>query len=192
MALRFCLHNRSPIETNVGTGKMDLNQEHNQALSMLINHQYLEEYPDRTRMYYIGGSLKLLALGVGDFGATFAHEDSPISTLVEGFYTALQPFYGKINRKEWDRRYAAYSNEDPSESEGTSLDALVPVNHDLLLDVFTKVVHSGAVGWNSMPPKTPDQFEALYDANSHTFMKLTTVVRQENDGSGSSSLRVDQ
>ena len=107
-------------------------------------------------------------------GPFFTHHNGPIPTLVEGFYTALQPFYGKINRKEWDRRYAAYSNEDPSESEGTSLDALAPVNHDILLDVFTRVLHSKTVKWNSIPPKTPDQFKGLRNRNGRTYINATT------------------
>ena len=173
MALRFCLHNRSPIETNARTGEMKLNPKGNKALSDLVNFQYLQQYPDEADRYELGGTVKLSALQLGRFEAPFTHGDSPISTLLKGFYTALQPFYSKIDREEWDRRYAAYSNEDPSESEGTSLDALVPVNHDLLLDVFTKVRHSKTVKWNSIPPKTPDQFKGLRDRNGRPHINAT-------------------
>ena len=120
MALRFCLHMRSRIEID-GAGNMELIPEGNEALSDLITSQYLQGFPDKTNKYELGGTAKLSALREGDFGVIFTHDDSPISTLLKGFYTALKPFYSKIDKAEWHRRYDAYSK--PSESEGTSLDA---------------------------------------------------------------------
>ena len=191
MALRFCLHNCSPIETAADTDEMDLDQTRNEALSELIISRYLQSTPDTAHRYELGGREKLLALQTGHSGINFKHRNSPISALVKGFYTALKPFYSKIDWEEWDSWYATYSNEDPSESEGTSLDALDLVDHDILLDVFTRVLHSKTVNWESIPPKTPDQFKGLRDGNGEVMMKGTTAgtKRQPETGNGDDGSR---